>query len=342
MKQYVGLDVSLETTFVSVVGERGREVWKGKIKSTPQAIFKTIRKHAPAAVKVGFETGALSTWHWHSLKEMGLPVVCLDARHANAALSMQTNKTDANDALGLAQILRTGWIREVKVKSMDSHLIRTMLRSRKQMVGMRTKLTNHLRGVLKTFGLVLKKASGKSFEKRVRELTVGRIELDQIMESMLTVWRSLCEQIEVLDKALGLHAKEDDVCQLLMTVPGVGPITALCFLAAVDDPKRFKKSSSVGAYMGLTPRRYQSGEVDRKGRISKCGDAMARSYLYEAANIILTRVGRWSKLKAWGMRIMKRSGAKKAKVAMARKLAVIMHRMWMDGTAFIWGDPKKA
>lgn len=121
-----------------------------------------------------------------------------------------------------------------------------------------------------------------------------------------------------------------------MTAPGVGAITALCYLATIDDPTRFKKSRSVGAYLGLTARRYASGEVDWTGRISKCGDGMLRSYLYEAANVLLTRVQRWSTLRAWGMRIAKRSGIRKAKVAVARKLAVILHRMWIDGTDFNW------
>jgi transposase len=123
-----------------------------------------------------------------------------------------------------------------------------------------------------------------------------------------------------------------------MTAPGIGPITALCYLAIIDDPTRFKRSRSVGAYVGLTSRRYASGEVDWTGRISKCGDAMLRSYLYEAAGVLLTRVAKWSVLKAWGMRVAKRSGLRKAKVAVARKLAVILHRMWVDGTEFKWSS----
>ena len=342
MEHYVGLDVSLETTFISVVDGQGKEVWKGKTKSIPEAIAKVIGSKAPHAVKVGFETGPLSTWHWHELKTLGLPVVCLDARHAKAALSMQVNKTDANDAHGLAQIVRTGWGREVQVKSIESHLANSLLKSRSLLVDMRTKLTNHLRGLLKTFGIVLGKARGKAYEVRVKEVTAGKVELYQIVNAILGAWRTICEQIETLDRNIRQAVRDNEACRLLMTVPGVGPITAMAYCAVIEDPGRFAKSSSVGAYLGLTPRRYQSGEVDRNGRISKCGDAMLRSYLYEAANVILNRVGKWSKLKAWGVKLAKRVGNKKAKVAVARKLAVIMHRMWVDKSAFRWSVPKEA
>ena len=340
MAHYVGLDVSLEETSVCVVDEQGHKVWQGKTASTPRAIARTIKARAPEAVKIGFETGPLATWHWHGLKELGLPVVCLDARQAKAALSMQINKTDANDALGLAQVVRTGWYREVEVKSMEAHLVRSLVVARARLVEIRTKLSNHLRGILKTFGLVVGKAHGRSFERRVREMVVGKVELGGIIESLLTVWRGTCEQIQVLEKQLRQHAYHSEVCRRLMTVPGVGPVTAVAYTAVIDDPGRFRRSSSVGAYLGLTPRRYQSGEVDRSGRISKCGDGMLRSYLYEAASVILSRVPRWSKLKAWGARLARRVGIKKARVAVARKLAVIMHRIWVDGTEFRWSNPQ--
>jgi len=277
-----------------------------------------------------------------SCKGWGLPVVCLDARHAKAALSMQVNKTDANDAHGLAQIVRTGWYREVEVKSVDAHLVRTLLISRSKLVEVRTKLSNQLRGILKTFGLVVGKTSGRAFEKRVRELTAGDIALESVIDSLLSVWRCTCEQVQALDRQILAHARADEVCRRLMTAPGIGPVIALAYKAVIDDPGRFKNSSSVGAYLGLTPRRYQSGEVDRSGRISKCGDALLRTYLYEAANVILSRVGKWSQLKAWGVKLSRRIGTKKAKVAMARKLAVILHRMWTDGTDFRWSAPQEA
>jgi transposase len=268
MSHYVGLDISLEETAICIIDQEGSKVWQGKTSSNPKSIAKRIKSKAPDAVKIGLETGPLSTWHWHELKDMGLPVVCLDARHAKAALSMQVNKTDANDAYGLAQIARTGWYREVEVKSMDAHLIRTLVIARSKLVETRTRLTNQLRGILKTFGLVVGRASGSVFETRVRELVRGDIELEPILESLLTVWRVTSDQIQVLDKKLRGFARKNAVCRRLTTIPGVGPVTAVAYMAVIDDPMRFKKSSSVGAYLGLTPRRYQSGEVDKSGRIS--------------------------------------------------------------------------
>lgn len=342
MTHYVGLDVSLEETNICVIDEDGQRVWQGKTSSEPAAIAKKVKLHAPKLIKVGFESGPLSTWHWHELRSLGLPVVCLDARQAKAALSLQLNKTDANDAHGLAQIVRTGWYRKVAIKSIEAHLVRALLTSRSKLVEVRTRLSNQLRGIFKTFGLIVGKTSGGAFEKRVRELTKGHIGLESIMESLLSVWHCTCEQIQVLDRQILAHARADEVCRRLMTAPGIGSVTALAYRAVIDDPSRFKKSSYVGAYLGLTPRRYQSGEVDRSGRISKCGDGLMRSYLYEAATVILSRIRKWSSLKAWGARLARRVGAKKARVAIARKLAVILHRMWIDQTDFRWSASQEA
>jgi len=338
MKHYAGLDVSLEETFICVVDESGKRVWRGATKSDPQTISRVIRKRAPKLVELGFEAGPLCRWFWHEFKEMGFPVVCLDARHAKAALSMQVNKTDANDAYGLARIVRTGWYRAVEVKSIESHVVRSLLAVRSQLVGIRTRLSNQLRGILKTFGLVVGKVSGRSLESRVRELTAGNLMLKDVVESILNVWRTIYDQLAVIDKKLRQFSHSNEVCRRLMSVPGVGPVTAAAFMAAIDDPDRFKRSSSVGAYFGLTPKRYQSGEVDRSGKISKCGDSRVRSYLYEAAGVLLTRVKKWSKLKAWGVRLATRVGLRKAKVAVARKLAVILYRIWVDNSKFQWGD----
>ncbi|KIX11865.1 IS110 family transposase [Dethiosulfatarculus sandiegensis] len=342
MAHYVGLDVSLDETSICALDENGNTVWQGKTSSKPEAIAKALSVKAPEAIKIGFETGPLSTWHWHSFKEMGLPVVCLDARHAKAALSMQVNKTDANDAYGLAQIVRTGWYKEVEVKSMDAHLIRALVSARSNLVQLRTKLSTHLRGILKTFGLFVGTTWNGAFEERVRELCFGIVDLESIVEAQLSVWRSVCEQIENLTRQIQAYVRSDQVCRRFMTAPGVGPITAMAFKAVIDDPGRFRKSSSVGAYLGLTPRRYQSGEVDKSGRISKCGDSLLRYYLYEAANVILSRVRKWSKLKAWGAKLSKRIGKRKARVAVARKLAVILHRMWVDNADFKWSDAQPA
>ena len=335
MEQYVGLDVSLEQTSVCVVDGDGKTLWQGKCASTPEAIAATIRAEAPAAVRIGLESGPLSSWHWHELRKAGLPVVCLDARHAKAALALQLNKSDRNDARGLAQIVRTGWYREVAVKSVDSQLVRSLLTTRAQLVRMRVDLANQIRGVLKPFGLIAGKGGGQPFAERVRTLVAGG-PLQEVAEALLSAWRAIGEQIAALGRRLVAMARQDEAVRRLMTAPGVGTLVALTYVSVVDAPERFAKSSSVGAYVGLTPRRHQSGEEDHTGHISRCGDKLLRTYLFEAAGIILHRVSKWSALKAWGTRLARRIGTKKATVAVARKLSVILHRMLRDGGEFRW------
>jgi transposase len=334
MEQYVGLDVSLKETAVCVLDERGERVWQGKCSSAPDDIEAVIRRRAPGAVRIALETGPLCVWHWHALREAGLPVVCLHARHAKAALMMQLNKTDPNDAFGLAQIVRCGWYREVEVKSLDSHRVRLLLSARRKYVTIRTTLYNQIRGLLKTFGVVLDPGKGGSFVRQVEGKLPADTMVRTVIESLLTAWRSITAELDKLDQAIEKAAKESSVAQTLMTVPGVGAVTAMAYVATVDSPERFSKGKDVGAYLGLTPRRYQSGEVDRVGRISKCGDSMLRALLFEAAHALLTRVRHKSALRSWGLAIARRTGPAKAKVAVARKLAVIMHRMWSDGTSF--------
>jgi transposase len=343
MDQFVGLDVSQEMTHLCVINGDGKAVWQGKCLSTPEDIAKAIKSKAPDVVRIGLESGPLSTWHWHALKAMDLPVVCLDSRHAQATMSGQTNKTDKNDAYGLAQIVKAGWYREVGVKSLDSHTVRSMLGARAQLVGMRVEVTNQIRGILKTFGIVLSRRTGEPFERLVGEACDDSDSmLNRTVRSLLCVYSCLKEQIRHLDRQLMGRARKSAVCQQLMTIPGVGVLTALAFVTAVDDPAKFAKSRSVGAYFGLTPRCYQSGEIDQNRGISKCGDSLVRTYLFEAAGTLLTRVEKWSVLKAWGLRIAKRSGLKKAKIAVARKLSVIMHRMWVDGASFRWTTAEPA
>lgn len=337
MKKYVGLDVSLEETAICVVDEQGRIVAERKVASQPEVITDFIRSKAPDAERVGLETGPLAVWLWNELRAFGLPAICIDARHAKAGLSMMINKTDRNDAVGLAQIMRTGWFRAVHVKSAPSHLVRALLVSRGLLVGMRGDIDNQVRGLLKTFGILFGKAVG-GFRKRAAEIVAGDLvdspELARLMETLLATREDICRRILALDREVMKQAKASDVCRRFMTMPGVGAVVALSVWSAIDDPSRFAKSASVGAYFGLTPRRYASGEIDRSGRISKCGDRDPRTHLYEAANVLLTRISRASALREWGLKIAKRSGFKKAKVAVARKMAGILHRMWIDGSTF--------
>ena len=251
---------------------------------------------------------------------------------------MQINKSDRNDAAGIARIMQCGWYREVRVKDLDSHAIRALLSSRALLVELKRDIENQIRGLLKNFGLVIGRAKMTTFTTRAKELLDAQPALSAAVEPLLKAREALGCQIADLDRKVLRLARSAPQVRRFMTVPGVGPITALCYLATIDDPARFKKSRSVGAYVGLTTRRYASGEIDWTGRISKCGDAMLRSYLYEAANVLLTRVTRWSAIKAWGVRIAKRRSLSKARVAVARKLAVILHRMWIDGTEFCWSS----
>lgn len=342
MRKYVGLDVSMEETAVCVVDEQGRVLAERKVPTLPEAITTFIQERAGEVERVGLETGPLAVWLWNELRTLGVPVICIDARHAKAGLSMMINKPDRNDAVGLAQIMRTGWFRQVHIKSGPSHLIRALLTSRGLLVGMRGDIENQVRGLLKTFGILFGKRVG-GFIRRAEELVSGELaaspELAKLVGTLLKARAEVQCRIRELDQDLMRQAKASDVCRRFMGVPGVGPVTALSVWAAIDDPGRFAKSSSVGAYLGLTPRRYASGEVDRSGRISKCGDREVRTHLYEAANVLLTRIRKPSALQEWGLRVAKRSGFKKAKVAVARKLSVILHRMWRDGSDFRWSPP---
>jgi transposase len=280
----------------------------------------------------------MTPWLVHELRGRGLEVACLDARHARAALKMQLNKTHQNDAEGLAQIMRTGWYRSVHVKSMEAHHARALLGARAQLVGMTTRLSNHIRGVLKTFGMLPGTMRGLPFQRRVEALLADRSDVAPIVHPMLAAWRQLREQIATFDKAVRVLVKASPTCRLLMSVPGIGAVSVLAYVSTVEDPGRFARSRAVGAHLGLTPRQYQSGEVDRGGRISRCGDTLARTLLYEAAVVILYRVKRASSLKDWALAIAKRSGMGKARVALARKLSVILHSVWRSGEPFRWSE----
>jgi transposase len=338
MTRFVGLDVSQKMTAICVVEEAGRRLWRGQCPTEPEKIEQAVRGHAGEDAQVGLETGPMTPWLVHELRSRGLNVVCLDARHASAALKMQMNKTDQNDAEGLAQIMRTGWYRSVHVKSLDAHRARALLGARAQLVGMTTRLSNHIRGVLKTFGLLPGAMRGLPFDRRIEALLADRGDLAPIVRPMLAAWRELREQIAAFDKAVRALAKSSPTCRLLMSVPGIGVLSVLAYVSTVEDPTRFSRSRAVGAHIGLTPRQYQSGEVDRSGRISRCGDSLARTLMYEAAVVILTRVKRASQLKDWAQAIAKRSGSGKARVALARKLSVILHSIWRSGEPFRWSE----
>jgi transposase len=342
MELYIGMDVSLKETSICVVDGDGEIVVEGSVLSEPSALAAFIGANAPQAKRIGLETGPTATWLWHALRELDLPVICIDARHAKAALSMQVNKSDRNDAVGLARIMQCGWYKEVQVKRLSCHEVRAVLNSRALLVKTKRNLENQIRGLLKNLGLIIGKAGGNVFSRRVDELLAGQPVLREAIRPLLEVRDKVRREIAVLFRGLREMAREDINCRRSMTVPGVGPITALTFYATIDDPGRFRRSRSVGAYLGLTSRRHASGEIDWSGRISKCGDRMLRSYLFEAAGVLLTRVPKWCALKVWGHRLWKRIGFKKAKIAVARRLAVILQRMWCDETDFQWSNKEAA
>jgi transposase len=333
MDEYIGLDVSLEETAISIRRD-GVRIWRGKCKSDPTMIAAVVHKRAPGAKRIVFETGPLSVWFYHELSAKGLPAICIDARHAKAALDMAANKTDANDADGLAHLAEVGFYREVRVKGYDSMLTRTLVAARTKMVRICTELSNQIRGLMKTFGLVVPPGKGRTFEENVRALLEGHDALSQIVLTILKAWCGMRKQATELSRQLMAIARQSAPCRLLMSIPGVGVVTATSFVTAIEDPENFRKSRSVGAWLGLTTRRYQSGEIDYDGHISRRGDAHLRGRLYEAATVILTRTGAESGLRAWGLKLKEKIGFKRAAVAVARKLSVIMHTMLKSGEFF--------
>jgi transposase len=333
MEQFIGLDVSLKDTFISVREGRKR-VWRGKCPSDPERIAQVIRLRAPHAQRVVFETGPLSVWFYHSLIQEGMPAICIDARHAKAALDLAPNKTDANDADGLAHLAEVGFYREVRVKGFDSMLTRTLVGARVHLIKAATEFSNYIRGVMKTFGLLVPTGCGGVFEGHVRSLLETNPAVAQIVLPMLDAWRALRNQAAKLSSQLVASARMSEQCQLLCTIPGVGAVTASSFVAAIEEPGNFKNSRAVGAWVGLTTRRYQSGEVDYDGHISRRGDNHLRGLLYEAATVILTRATADSALRSWGLKLREKVGFKRAAVAVARKLAVIMHAMLKTGQPF--------
>jgi transposase len=311
-----------------------------KVASAPEALIHFLESQDLEIARVGLEAGPLSQWLHAGLVTAGYETVLLETRHVKAALSAMTVKTDRRDARGIAQLLRLGWYRPVHAKSASAQEVRSLLTARKLIQGKLLDIESGIRGVLRGFGLKVGPISRGRFEARIVELVEGQAMLETVVGSMLAVRAALQAEFARLHRALLALVRNDPVCQQLMSVPGVGAVVAMTFRSGVDDPSRFRRSRDVGPHFGLTPRKYQSGEIDVTGSISKVGDRMVRTALYEAASVMLTRTVRMSSLKSWAMGVARRRGAKKARVALARKLAVILHRMWVDGTSFRWtGKP---
>jgi len=337
MNYYAGLDVSLEETAICVVDETGRIVKETRAASAPRALIVALSGLGLPLERIGLEACSLAAWLHDDLCKAGLPAICIETRRANAAMKTMPNKTDRNDARALAQIMRTGWYRQVHVKTRQCRLWRSLLVARRTVLNEMRSIENVVRAVLRESGIKLGTPSRAGFVGRVRELAGDDAQVMPLVGPLLTILATMLDQFARLTKQVLDIVRREEVCRRLMSVPGVGPITALAFRATIDRPDRFKRSRDVGAHLGLTPARYQSGETDIQGKISRCGDELARTALYEAAHTLLVRSKKWSSLRAWGMKIAKHRGMARARVAVARKLAVILHRMWRDETAFRFG-----
>ena len=342
MRYYAGLDVSLEETSICIVDENGEIVRELRGASDPEALVAALRSVDRPLERIGLEACPLSAWLHDGLRDAGWPAICIETRKANAAMKTMPNKTDRNDARALAQIMRTGWFREVHVKSRQSRLWRSLLVARRTILSEMGSIENVVRAILREAGIKLGKPSRTAFDKRVREMASSDPEVMDLIRPLLAVLKTMMEQLATLTKQVLDIVKSEETCRRLMSVPGVGPITALAFRATIDRPERFRHSRDVGVHLGLTPSRYQSGETDIQGRISRCGDELTRSVLYEAAHSLLVRSKKWSSLKAWGLQIARRRGMARARVAVARKLAVILHRMWSEGEDFRFGKEPSA
>ena len=333
MELCAGLDVSVAETSICVIDADGTVIREAKVPTEPEAIIAALAAAGTSWKRVGLEAGPLSQWLFSALIEAGYPAICVETRHMKAALSARINKSDRNDARGIAQMMRVGLYRPVHVKTLASQERRLLLTNRKLLQDKMLDIERELRGTLRNFGLKVGIVSRAKFEVRVKELVAPQPRLAILVRPLLAARRALREQFALMHKMLLDLVRDEPVCRRLMTAPGVGAVVALAYRATIDVPARFARSKAVGAALGLTPRRYQSGELDRTGRISKCGDGMLRSLLFEAAQVLLTRAsGSW--LKAWGLQLARHRGMKRAIVATARRLAVILHTMWAEGSDF--------
>jgi transposase len=343
MKYYAGLDVAMKETFMCVVDETGKRVFESKASTSPQTIHEELAKSGVSLEKIGLEAGSLSKFLTKGLQELDLNAICIDARKMAAILSVTINKTDKNDARGIADAMRCNHYKEVNLRNCEDNAMSIFLNSRSTLVEHRGRLKNTVRGFLKTYGLCLGEVSHTKFSKIVCEVISDLpAEVTCGIEGLLKSYDLMNEQIKKMDKQLNELCKKDKEVQRLMEIPGVGMVVAMSYKADIGDPTRFEKSESVGAYYGMTPRQYSSGETVKMGCISKCGSKNMRTLLTEAAIVMLTRSKVWSPLKAWGIKLMKKHGFKKAAMAVGRKLSVIMHRMLITGENFRFSNNEQA
>jgi len=329
MDVYIGLDVSLASMAVCVLDEKGKVATEAQVASTPEALVSFMAKLPHEIAAIGLEAGPLSHWLHKGMTDAGFEAVLMETRQVKA----MPIKTDRRDAEGIARLLQMGWFRPVHCKTVSSQGMRALLTTRKSVQDAIIRMEISLRGVLRNFGLKLGPVSKGRYEARVRELVIGNAMLEAAAEPILSARTALRRELADLEKLVGNLARQDRACRLFMTMPGVGHVIALTFISAIDDPERFRRSKDVGPWVGLTPGRDQSGERDVVGRITKAGDAGLRAALYQAATVMLN-IARPNWLNAWALRLAKHRGKKRATVALARRIGVVLHRMWRDGTEF--------
>ena len=334
MTVFIGVDVSLASSAICILGERGKILKEAKIASEPEAFVSFMQGLPYEITGIGLEAGPLSQWLHKALTDADLPVVLMETRKVKAALKAMPNKTDRKDAEGIARLLQLGWYREVHCKSVTAQETRAVLTARDALQKAIISMELSIRGILRNFGLKMGKIPKYRYDERVRELIEGIPMLEAMATPILKARADLRKELAGLERLVRSMARKDPVCRTLMTMPGVGPIVALTYKAAVDDPTRFRRSKDIGPWVGLTPKRDESGERSVMGPISKAGDIGLRTALYQAANIMLNRGGEnW--LKTWALQLAKKCGSrKKVKVALARRIGVVLHRMWMDNTDF--------
>ena len=338
MKCFAGLDVSMKEIAICVVDQDGKILARGTALACAEAVSAWFRQNALSPERILHESGQLALWLQREFTKLGLPAFCIDARKAHKSLSARPNKSDASDAEGLAQLARTGWYSPVHVRSEQADRLRTILGARERLLRLRKDLEGHVRGVLKVYGIRMHGVSHGQHRQGFRDQLAQAAETDPMLaaiaDSFTAAHETLCRAAAELDRELKVMARDNKVARRLMSIPGVGAIVALNFMALVDDPDRFGRVSDVGAYLGLTPKRHQSGEVDWSGRISMCGARAMRSLLFEAASSLIRRVKLFSALKSWAIRLAGRKGFRKAAIATGRKIAVLMLTLWKNGTEF--------
>lgn len=338
MKIYVGLDLGVNKTALCCIDENGESLLRAVVPSEPGRIIAKLRTLPNPVTMIGLEACPLSEWIYGALVDEEYETYCLETRHTQRFLSSRPNKTDRTDARGIAEMMRIGHFKSVHVKSEESQILRAILMGRRQFMASMLQIENTMRGLLRIRGLKLGKVHRLKFSEKVMEMCEDAPELLPAIEPLLVARNSMRDELRKLNNLLGRKSRNDEVCKRFLQIPGVGPLTSLAFKATIDDPARFSSSKIVPAHLGLTPRIYQSGETDRSGRISKSGDKLLRYLLVEAATSMLLISKKWCALKLWGIQLAKRVGKPKAIVAVARKLAMVMHRMWVTGDDFKLGD----